>query len=154
MSAHPLAHGLAILRAARAGDRAAIERLLAESALPTAGVEAALAGFVVAEERGTIVGAAGLEPAAPYALLRSVVVAASWRGTGLGATLVRRLLADADSRDVPAVYLLTTTAERWFPRFGFAPVTRNRVPDSVRATGEYREGCPATAIVMRRSRPR
>jgi len=44
------------LRAARAADLPAIERLLTKSQLPLAGVAESLPGFVVAESDGTIVG--------------------------------------------------------------------------------------------------
>ena len=45
---------------------------------------------------------------------------------------------------------LTTTAERFFPRFGFERITRDDVPASVQASIEFREACPASATVMRR----
>ena len=50
-----------------------------------------------------------------------------------------------------AIYLLTTTAERFFPRFGFEVVTREDVPDSVKASVEFQGACPATAVIMRRT---
>lgn len=154
MSAQPPASRAAALRGAAPVDYPAVVRLLTSADLPTAGVPASLDGFLVAEHDGAIVGAAALEPAPPYGLLRSVVVAPSWRGTGLGAALVRRLLADADSRGVRAVYLLTTTAEQWFPRFGFAQVARDAVPEPVRQTEEFRDACPASAPVMVREAAR
>jgi amino-acid N-acetyltransferase len=48
------------------------------------------------------------------------------------------------------VFLLTTTAEGFFPRFGFEQITRDEVPPSVRGSGEFQSACPASAIVMRR----
>lgn len=140
------------LRAARADDRAAVERLLAGAALPTDGVADALPTFLVAEHEGEIVGVAGIEPCDPHALLRSVAVRDDWRTRGLGRTLVLRALAEADARGIPALYLLTTTAETYFPRFGFAPVARDAVPADVRATSEFRDTCPASATVMCRAR--
>jgi amino-acid N-acetyltransferase len=47
-----------------------------------------------------------------------------------------------------ALYLLTTTAERYFPSFGFSVTTREKVPDAVRDTVEFRSACPASAVVM------
>lgn len=142
------------LRPATPADHPAVARLLADAGLTLAGVPESLAGFLVAEHDGAIVGTAGVEPAAPYGLLRSVAVAPPWRGTGLGAALVRRLLADADARGVPALYLLTNTAELWFPRFGFAGVARDDVPDPVRQTEEFRGACPASAAAMVRESSR
>ena len=143
-------HSGAALRPARPNDLAAIERLLADSMLPTDGVGEALSSFVVAEAGGAIVGVAGLEVAGENALLRSVAVAPEWRSRGLGRGLVTRLIADAESRGIHALYLLTTTAEQYFPSFGFRAVPREQVPDDVRDTSEFQVVCPSTATVMER----
>jgi N-acetylglutamate synthase-like GNAT family acetyltransferase len=140
----------ATLRPARLDDLAAVERLLAAAHLPLDGVAAALPAFVVAESGGALVGVAGLEVCCENALLRSVAVEPSWRSRGVGRALVERVIADAESRGIHALYLLTTTAERYFPSFGFRAVPRDAVPDDVRATAEFRGACPASATVMRR----
>ena len=139
------------LRAARSTDLPAIENLLVASGLPTAGVADALDGFLVAETGGAkeIVGVVGLEVCcSEYALLRSTAVDPTWRGTGLGKRLVERAIAEAESRGMKAMYLLTTTAERYFPSFGFVKTTREAVPHEVKQSVEFREACPATATVM------
>ena len=136
------------LRSAVASDLPAIERLLSASALPLAGVADALPGFVVAESDGAIVGTAALEVCNDNALLRSVAVAPEWRSRGLGRALVTRVIADAESRGIRALYLLTTTAEHYFPSFGFQPVAREVVPRDVRETEEFQSACPASATVM------
>jgi amino-acid N-acetyltransferase len=59
------------------------------------------------------------------------------------------VLDRARERGVREMYLLTTTAERWFPRFGFTRIAREQVPDAVRGSVEFREACPAFAAVMR-----
>ena len=137
----------ASLRAATARDLPAIERLLVSSGLPTAGVAEALASFFVAESEldKRIVGVVGLELCCDeYALLRSAAVEPSWRGSGLGRRLVTHVIADAESRGIHALYLLTTTAERYFPTFGFVKTSREEVKQSV----EFREACPASVTVM------
>ena len=138
----------AALRPAVSGDLPAVERLLAASGLPLDGVRDALATFVVAEAGHDIVGVAGLEICCDNALLRSVAVADEWRARGLGRALVTRLISDAESRGIHALYLLTTTAERYFPSFGFRQIARDEVPDDVKATQEFRSACPASATVM------
>ena len=138
----------AVLRAARTDDLPAIEQLLTTSGLPLAGVAAALGGFVVAEWGGAIVGTAALEICRNNALLRSVSVAPEWRSRGLGRALVTRVIADAEARGLRALYLLTTTAEHYFPSFGFQHVTRDVVPAEVQGTVEFQEACPASAVVM------
>jgi len=138
----------AILRPAQIADLPAIERLLTEAHLPLAGVTETLPGFVVAEADDTIVGTAALEVCCESALLRSVAVAPEWRSRGLGRALVTRVIADAEARGLRALYLLTTTAEHYFPSFGFHQITRDDVPAELRQTQEFTGACPASAIVM------
>ncbi len=141
----------ALIRGAAPSDLAAVERLLTESALPLDGVKDALPTFLVAESAGALVGVAGLEVCCEHALLRSVAVAPAWRSRGLGRELVTRIIAHAESRGIRALYLLTTTAENYFPSFGFERIARDDVPADVQATEEFRGACPASATVMRRA---
>jgi amino-acid N-acetyltransferase len=136
------------LRAAVESDLGAVEQLLVESGLPTTGVSDALCSFIVAESAGRLVGVVGLELCNEHALLRSTAVAADWRDRGLGRQLVERIIAEAESRNIRALYLLTTTAERYFPSFGFVKTTREAVPEPVRQTAEFVSACPASATVM------
>jgi amino-acid N-acetyltransferase len=137
------------VRPAAPPDLADVLAMLGRAGLPTAGVPPSLSNFLVADSGDRLVGAIGLELYGGLALLRSAVVAAEARGVGLGAELVQAILQLARGRGVREVYLLTTTAEDWFPRFGFALVDREAVPAAVRASEEFRGGCPDTAVVMR-----
>lgn len=136
------------LRPATPDDLRAVERLLTASGLPTDGVADALRTFTVAVSGEDIVGVAGLEVCRENALLRSVAVEPEWRSHGLGRALVTRVIADAESRGLNALYLLTTTAEHYFPSFGFEPITRELVPADIRGTAEFQSACPASAVVM------
>ena len=138
----------ATLRPAREDDLAAITRLLTASDLPLAGVAEILPTVVVAESDGAVVGVAGLEVCGDAALFRSVAVAPDWRSRGLGRALVTRVIADAEARGIRALYLLTTTAEHYFPSFGFRKIARGGAPDAIRATVEFQEACPASATAM------
>jgi amino-acid N-acetyltransferase len=138
-----------MIRGAEPRDRAGVEALLAGAGLPTEGVDEHLHSFFVEDDGGRLVGAVGLELYGERALLRSVVVAVSARGTGLGSTLTRRALDEARARGVRTVYLLTTTAEAFFPRFGFERTSREEIPEAVQASPELRGACPGTAVAMR-----
>src|SRR5256885_1615003 len=142
---------VAHIRQATARDLPRVERLLTESDLPLSGVRDALNDFVVAEANGDIVGVAGLEVCCEDALLRSVAVRPEWRSRGVGRALVTRAISDAEARGLRALYLLTTTAERYFPTFGFQPIARDQVPEDVRKTDEFTTACPASATVMARA---
>lgn len=136
------------LRAAVDADLDDIEHLLTASGLPVVGVAESLDNFIVAESLGRVVGVVGLEVCCEHALLRSTAVSPAWRDRGLGRRLVERIIAEAEARDLRALYLLTTTAEHYFPSFGFVKTTRAAVPPAVRETAEFQDACPATATVM------
>ena len=143
----------ATLRPAVAGDLGDIEALLSANRLPVDDVSAVMENFVVAESRGSLVGAIGLEIYGDQALLRSAVVAEEMRGTGLGSELVNAIVGQATALGVTRVFLLTTTAEKYFPRFGFTRITRDDVPKSVKSSVEFRGACPDSAFVMMRDVP-
>jgi len=138
-----------MLRRARDHDLEPVLRLLSESKLPTEGVAEAFANYVIAEGAGNPIGAVGMEMYGRYGLLRSAVVGPSWQGCGVGRALVGEMLSRARMLDVAAVYLLTTTAEKYFPSFGFTRIGRNEVPPELEESPELRGACPGTAIVMR-----
>jgi amino-acid N-acetyltransferase len=138
------------IRNATNADLSAVESLLSTSDLPVEGVRDNFSNFIVAEERGAIAGAIGLEKFGSVALLRSAVVSPDNRGSGVGRRLVEQLLERAGKDGIEELYLLTTTAEDYFPRFGFARTTRSAVPDAVKASAEFNGACPDTAVVMTR----
>ena len=138
------------LRAAKPTDFSAVERLLKANELPLAGVPKSLDDFVVAEVKGEVVGVAGLETCCDDALLRSVAVDKEWRSKGVGRALVQRAIADAESRGFRALYLLTTSAEQYFPSFGFHQIDRTAAPPSIQENEQFTTTCSSTAIVMER----
>jgi amino-acid N-acetyltransferase len=110
-----------------------------------------LSTTLVAREGGRIVGSVAIEPYADGGLLRSAAVATHLQGQGLGKQLTDEVIGLAKRRGLPALFLLTTTAERYFPKFGFERIERDQVPGSVRASIEFTTACPASAIVMRKN---
>ena len=129
-------------------DADALLALIQRAHLPTDGLRDHLEAAFVARDGDRIVGSAAIEIYADGGLLRSVAVDADRRGTGLGARLTAAAIDEAQRRKLAALYLLTTTAERFFPRFGFEPIPRDQVPASVQDSIEFRGACPASAIVM------
>jgi amino-acid N-acetyltransferase len=138
------------IREATTRDLDAVESLLSANNLPLDGVKENFSSFVVAEDKGEIAGAIGLEKFGPVALLRSAVVSSEYRGSGIGRRLVEQLLERAESEGIEELFLLTTRAEKYFPRFGFAATTRSAVPSAVKASAEFQGACPDSAIVMTR----
>ena len=146
--------GTTSIRPATSDDVSTIEALLRDAGLPTEGLADIAArapgDVVVAVSGGAIVGAAAIEVAGTNALLRSVVVRQDDRSAGVGREMVTRLLAEADQRRYDGVYLLTTTAGDWFPRFGFSRVERTSVPRAIAETWEFKTGCGESAVAMAR----
>lgn len=132
-------------------DGPAMLELLRSDSLPTDGLLDHLATALVARHDGRVVGCAALEVYPDGVLLRSVAVARAAQHHGIGHRLVEAAIELARSMDVPAVYLLTTTADGYFPKFGFVSITRAQVPTSVQESIEFRSACPASAVVMSRT---
>ena len=137
------------IRRAAPADLPGIEEMLAASSLPTDGVAGHVDDFLIAEHGGEAVGAIGLEVYGAHGLLRSAVVSPAWQGKGIGRALVNELVALAKVRGIESLHLLTTTAENYFPAFGFSTVARASVPVELLASEEFRGACPDTAIVMK-----
>jgi amino-acid N-acetyltransferase len=138
------------IETAHATDLEAVVRLLERHHLPPDGLEDHVATTLVARRNGDVIGSAALELYPDGALLRSVAIAPELQGQGLGRELTDAALQLAQDLHVPAVYLLTTTAERYFPKFGFERIARAEVPAAVQTSIEFTSACPSSATVMRR----
>jgi amino-acid N-acetyltransferase len=136
------------LRRAQTADLPAVEALLRARQLPLDGVRERFERFWVADADGAVVGAAGLEVHGRLGLLRSLAVEQEAGGTGIGSRLTWQLLEEAVGLGLREVYLLTTTAAEFFPRFGFVRIRRMEVPSELQASPEF-AACPATALAMR-----
>lgn len=136
------------IRPARTADLPVVERLLAANGLILDDVAAGIGDFFVAEEGAVVVGTIGLEVRAPYALLRSAAVDPAQQGGGIGARLVARLVEEARSRQLAALYLFTPSAAPFFERHGFTRTTRDAIPEPLRTTGQYTHACGASAVTM------
>jgi len=139
-----------MIEAATDRDLPYVRSLLAQHHLPLDGVDDHVRTMLVARDGSRVVGTAALELYADGALLRSVAVDPAEQGRHLGHQLTEAALRLAKTQGAQAVFLLTTTAERFFPRFGFEQIARDGVPASVRVSVEFTSACPQSAIVMRK----
>jgi amino-acid N-acetyltransferase len=137
---------------ARPSDFPEIVRLLAGAALPHDDLTPEhLRHFLVLRDADGIAGVVGMEVADDAGLLRSLAVPQARRGGGLASRLVDALEAHARSAGIRTLYLLTTTAESFFARRGYARTEREAVPAAIAATPEFRGICPASAACMARA---
>lgn len=143
------------IRSATIADLYDVVSLLREHKLPVEGFADLLRAqpqhVMLAELNGAVVGSAALDVHGQDALLRSVAVASDLAALGVGTRLVNDLIAHARTSDISALYLLTTTAADWFPKFGFTITDRASVPTTIASTVEFTGACPSSATVMRLS---
>jgi N-acetylglutamate synthase-like GNAT family acetyltransferase len=135
---------------AREGDVPDVLRLLERNHLPLDGLLDHLATLIVARSDEAVVGTAALELYGSGALLRSVSVEPAVQRHRLGHRLTDAAIEMAASAGMSAIYLLTTTAADFFPRFGFEPIARAEVPADVQRSVEFTSACPSSATVMRK----
>lgn len=143
-----------MIEAARAHDLDAITRLLRDAQLPSDDLdEPTLAHFLVLRgaDSAKVGGVVGFEPFGVVALLRSLVVAPAQRGAGHGEALVSAVEARAHRFGVAGLYLLTTTADAFFARIGYAKIARDTAPAALQSTREFAALCPASAICMHKA---
>lgn len=139
----------------RARDRPQVRALLAACGLPVDDLDEAPADFLVMREAGQVVGAVGLEDAGEAGLVRSLAVLPSLHGQGRGAALVTAVERLAERSGYTDLYLLTTTAPRFFALHDYLRVHRASVPPAVQRSRQFAALCPSDAVCMhKRLRPR
>jgi amino-acid N-acetyltransferase len=119
-----------VIEAAQETDIPALFALLQQSSLPTDGLRDHLSTVLVAREN------------------RGVAVVATERDQELGERLTRAALELAQARGITEVYLLTETAQHYFPRFGFHAIPRQAVAPAIHQSVEWTSACPETAQAM------
>lgn len=138
-----------IIKRARSHDYLSICSLLDENNLPHEDIRMEyLNNYFITRKGDKVIGVIGLEIFDQIALLRSLVVKKEFRGLDLGIKLVSKAEQYAFRKNVKEIYLLTTTADRFFYKFGYSTIDREKVPDAIRATMEFQRLCPSSALIM------
>lgn len=138
----------------RKPPEAEVRKLLASALLPAVDIGPAhLEHFFGAWEDSSLEGVVGLELFGPVALLRSLAVVASRRGSGLGSELLARAEQYASENGVRSIFLLTTTAEPYFRKRGYAPLAREAAPQAIQQTAQFADICPASSVFMVKHMP-
>ena len=133
----------------RAPNRVAVIRLLQGAQLPTADLtDAHMQNFFYAGSEDAPLGIVGVEFHGNDALLRSLVVSPERRARGLGQRLVEHAEQCAREHGATSMYLLTTTAERFFLSRGYLAASRESAPLPIRSTPEFSALCPASSAFL------
>lgn len=136
------------------GHLAQLEDLLRRNHLPTQDCAEQAQNFYGIFDGDMLIAAGGLEPAADYALLRSVVVMEQYRASGLAREISAYLVSLAESEGRQAVYLLTESAGPYFQKLGFTPLSRAEVPAAIVQTRQFSTLCPDNARCLVMQLPR
>jgi amino-acid N-acetyltransferase len=137
-----------ILNAAQV-DLKAINLLLSAENLPVVEAnEMAPYYFKVQTKDNIKIGAIGLELYGKFGLLRSLVVDKNHRDNGIANLLITEVFKVAQKLDLFEMYLLTTTADKYFLKKGFKIVSRNETPDEIKSSKEFSSLCPISSIIM------
>ena len=136
------------VRFMQTSDLGTVGAFLQAQGLPIAGVMTHEGGFLLAQKNGELIGTVGVEIHDQVGLLRSVAVAENSRSQGLASQLVGEAIGYARKYGLTDLYLLTTTAEHYFPRFGFTTIPRQEAPAALRASAEFQGVCPDSAALM------
>jgi amino-acid N-acetyltransferase len=130
-------------------DCEVLKALLRDAGLTVTDITPALLNDFLAMRSGMdLIGAAGIECYGDVGLLRSVVVAAPQRGTGLGKQLVAATEALARERGIRYLYLLTDTAEQFFAACGYRALVRDEAPAAISHTVQFSQLCPGSSAFM------
>ena len=132
-------------------DLLVVQALLRANGLPCVDAGEHIEHFVLALENGKLVGSVGVELPGSDGLLRSLCVVSNYRNCGIATRLCNRIEAYARNAGVNRLYLLTTTARKFFSRRGYSICSRESLPPAMQATAEFRFLCPCTAVCMVRS---
>lgn len=123
--------------------------LLANSSLPTKDLTKDSKLFSM-QEADKVVGTIGIEVYENMGLLRSLAVVEEKRSAGLGKDLVEFLEDFANREGLKQLFLLTTTADKYFAKKGYQQINRNDVPEPIKKSSEFSSICPSSAIVMKK----
>ncbi|MGC9778368.1 MAG: GNAT family N-acetyltransferase [Candidatus Heimdallarchaeota archaeon] len=138
-----------LINKANLTDLDGILALLTTVNLPIEGVKEHLDNFLVVKDSGaTMKGCIGLELYKEHALLRSAAVHPENQGQGIGKKLTKAIISLVKQFGVQKLYLITDTAERFFRKEGFAVVSRDKIPASVKESVEFTFSCAKTGVSM------
>lgn len=138
-----------ILKRADNNDLAQIRDILKRNYLVFKDIKHKNVELFLVYEDSAFVGIIGLEKLDKLGLLRSMVVLDEYRNKGYGREICNKLLEYAKNEGIKEVYLLTTTARKFFEKIGFSIIKRKDVPIKIKNTNEFSNLCPESAICMK-----
>ncbi len=127
-----------------------VAQILKQNDLPIDDIHNPSIQLFVAIYNKEIIGVVGVEKYDNISLLRSLAVLDSYKGEGVGKQLIHYFEDWCESKSVEQIYLLTTTADQYFLKYGFQNVKRDLVPEDIKSTAQFKDICPDSAVVMKK----
>lgn len=129
-----------------------LKTLLISSKLPTEDIDNNnISQFYGIFDSNNLIAAIGSEIYHKNALLRSLVVDPKFRGNGLAKALVDFMEDNLKQNNIKSIYLLTTTAESFFLKVGYAIKKRSEAPEEIQSTSQFSDLCPSSSSLMMKS---
>ena len=125
-------------------------KLLKDNGLPFSDIENESVQLFSIEQENQNIGIIGFEKYGKSGLLRSFVIEEQYRSKGIGAQVLSDFEKLVSELGISELYLLTTTADKFFARNGFEVFDRKAVPQLIAGTTEFESICPASAVCMRK----
>lgn len=126
-----------------------VSALLAECALPVSDLSAPEPlEFFGIREGGALAAVVGVELYPPVGLLRSLAVRSGCRNRGFARELVSFAESFSAARGVTTLYLLTTTADRFFIGLGYSATSRGSAPPAIQTTTQFSSICPTASAFL------
>lgn len=134
---------------AKIEDLDLIEKLLKQNDLPYQDVREEGKEFFLAYNNADLIGVVGIEMFKDIALLRSMVVKEEYRDKSYGKQIFSALVDYAKTQGIIELYLLTTTAEKFFKKLGFQNIKRDSAPEEIKQTSQFSTICPSSAVCLK-----
>lgn len=135
-------------RKATVADLAAIKILLNSSKLPSSDCDEHIENFIVAEDRGKIIGTGGFEICGSNGLIRSIVITPEYRENGIAKKIYQQIENETSRLGINTLYLLTESAIGYFKKLGFMIKKRSETPRAIMQTKQFKELCPSSVAIM------
>ena len=131
-------------------DKEKVLNLLSAAELPVEDLtNEKMKNFMVAKVKDeAIIGVVGVEMYRKIGLLRSLAIHPAYRGKGVGRRLTRKIESFGRHCGIKTLYLLTTTAADFFSKMGYKVTQRDKVPESIAKTQEFKSICPVSAVCL------
>ncbi len=126
-----------------------VQKLLSNKGLPFEDLSTSqhVTLFAMQNNNG-LVGTVVVEHYEKEVLIRSLAVHCDYRNEGYGKDLLAFAESWSAKNGIESLYLLTTTAEKYFTQYGYQEIDRNQASTAITKTTQFSTLYPSSAILM------